>query len=210
MRLIDLTCGLTEKGLHGEAHRRPTQLETPDALFELAQMGTRIESPSYLLQGGKRLDQFGPESFFQSAVLLDLTHKVATQFIDDEDLEAAEEVAGLAVREGEGVIIRTGWDRNFRKGDYPSSHLGLSENGAEYLASRHVSMVCTDTPNLDYPNNESLTAHSVLFERGMLVVEDLCNLVSIDQDRFQLIVLPLKVGVSCSPARAVADVEGMK
>ena len=208
--MIDLTRGLTDKSLHREVHRRPIQLETPGVLFELAQMGTRIESPSYLLQGGKRLDQFGPESFFQSAVLLDLTHKVAKHLIDDEDLEAAEEAEGLAVRGGEAVVIRTRWDHNSHTGDYSSSHLGLSENGADYLAFRHLSMVCIDTASLDHPENVSLTAHSVLFESGMLIVENLCNLDSIDQYRFQLIVLPLKVGASCSPARAVADVEGMK
>ena len=70
-----------------------------DVLSSHAHAGTRIEAPAYLLSDGKRIDQFTPESFMLQAVLLDLTHKGPGREIDDEDLEGAEEQAGLALRE---------------------------------------------------------------------------------------------------------------
>ena len=68
-----------------------------EAVLQDTHAGTHIEAPAYLIPSGKKLDQFAVASFMVQAVLLDLTSKKAGQPIDDEDLEGAEESAGLAV-----------------------------------------------------------------------------------------------------------------
>jgi kynurenine formamidase len=168
------------------------------------QTDTRIDAPAFMLDRGKTVDQLATELFLRDAVLLDLTGKKSRQLIDDEDLEAAEERAGLAVREGEVVIIRTGWEKFVHSKGYLLEHPSLSKNAAQFLEFKRVAGVAVDTPNLDDPDNENLSAHSILLRRGIFIVENLCNLDKLDRERFRLVALPLRVRASCSPVRAIA------
>ena len=169
--------------------------------------GTHIEAPAYLISGGKRIDQFGLESFVAESVLLDLTDKKPGQPIDDEDLEGAEERAGIGLREGEVVLLHTGRDDSKHDDTVPTPHAYLSENGAEYLEFKRPFMVGTDAPSLDPKGSKELSAHSILMRAGILVLESLCNLEKIQQSRFRLLALPLKLNGSTSPVRAVAILE---
>jgi kynurenine formamidase len=166
--------------------------------------GTHIEAPAYLFSGGKRIDQFGLESFVADSVLLDLTDKAPGQAIDDEDLEGAEERAGIGLREGEVVLLHTSSDGSKHGECAPTPHAYVSENGAEYLEFKRPFMVGTDAPSLDPNGSKELSAHSVLMRAGILVLESLCNLEKIQQSRFRLMALPLKLNGSTSPVRAVA------
>jgi kynurenine formamidase len=157
-----------------------------------------------LLEKGKTIDQFDAEVFVKDAVLLDLTYKKPGELIDDEDLEAAEERAGLAVREREVVIIQMGWDRFLHSKDYFSAHPCLSENGAENLEFKHVGGVGVDTPNIDSPDSEKFPVHLILLRKEIFILENLCNLGNIEQSRFRLVALPLRVAASGSPVRAIA------
>lgn len=165
---------------------------------------THVDAPGCFVEGGKSLDSFGLDSFLlKGAVLLDLSHKRAGESIEDEDLEAAEESAGVAVREGEIVILQTGWDELSRRSS-STRHPFLSENGAEFLAFKHVTGVGVDTWNLDRAGNRGFPAHRILMRSGILVFESLCNLREIDQSRFRLVALPLRTKVFISAVRAVA------
>jgi len=178
-----------------------------EAVLQDTHAGTHIEAPAYLIPNGKKLDQFALDSFMVQAVLLDLTSKKAGQPIDDEDLEGAEESAGLALREGEAVVLHTGW------GDSAGttaigSHGYLSENGAEFLEFKRPSMVATDAPSLDAQDDKALRAHSTLMRAEILVLENLRNLDKVQESRFRLVAFPLRVNGPISPVRAVAVVEG--
>ncbi len=166
-----------------------------------------FEAPAYLFSGGKGIDQFGLDSFMAEAVLLDLRNKKAGEPIDDEDLEAAEERAGLALREGETVILHTGWGSSLRDMSVPA-HPYLSENGAEFLEFKRPFMVGIDAPSLDPDGGKGYPAHSILMRAEILVLENLCNLEKIQQSRFPLLALPLKISGSTSHVRAVAILEG--
>lgn len=204
MRVVDLT------------HELPTGFslvfEFPDFHSGKSRSGfsvTHVESPACLIENGMTLDRFEPESFVKDAVLLDLTNMKPKQLIDDEDLEAAEEGAGLALREGEIALIHTGWDRNVGSEEYRSSHPALSENGADYLSFKRVSGVGVDTPSIDQPGNQALPAHTILMRNGIYVLEDICKLDEIDQPRFRLIALPLRIKASVSPVRILALLDDM-
>ena len=134
------------------------------------------------------------------AALLDLTNKSARQPIDDEDLEAAEEAAGLALRDGESVILYTGTGAS-SPGGY------LSRNGAEYLEFKGVRLVGIDADSIDSAQSGEMAAHRVLLSRNILIIEGLRNLGSIDSARFRLVSFPLKLTGATSPVRAVAIVE---
>jgi arylformamidase len=189
LKLLDLTA---ESPVEGPMHK--------------ARSGTHIQAPASLIPGGKNLGEFPLDSFMVQAVLLDVTSKAGQQ-VDDEDLEAAEERAGLSLREGEAAILHTGW------GDSTSTRAGhyayLSENGAEFLEFKRPSMVATDAPSLDATgNDQGQPAHSVLMRAEILVLENLRNLGMVQESRFRLIAFPLIVNGSASPVRAVAVLEG--
>jgi arylformamidase len=186
VKIIDLTQPLSLSHLHDMLHS-----------------GTHVDAPAYLIPNGKTIDRFAPEFFLKDAVLLDLTNAGAGEQIEDEDLEAAEEEAGLAVRQGEAVILHTGWSKTEHGDQYPF----LSQNGAEYLEFKRTGIVGVDTPNVDGSRNMDSPAHSVLLRSEILVLEGLCNLNLVEVERFRLIALPLKANGPCSPVRAVALVD---
>ncbi len=191
MRIIDLTAELSLEGFLRATHA-----------------STHIESPAYLFDDAKRIDQYELETLAKPAVLLDLTHKEPGQAIDDEDLEGAEERAGLALREGEAVLIQTNRRSSSENPAHSENYPYLSQNGAEFLEFKRPSIVGTDAPSLDPPGSNDLLAHAVLLGAGILVLEGLCNLHEIGQPRFQLLALPLKLRASASPIRAAAILEG--
>jgi kynurenine formamidase len=129
---------------------------------------------------------------------------VAKGVIDDEDLEGAEEGAGLAIREGEIVIIQTGWEHFYSKTKRYYVHPALSVNAAEYLAFKGTSAVGIDTPNIDLPTDPKLSVHSAFFRRKIFVIENLRNLDLIEEPRFQLLAFPLNIKAASSPARVIA------
>jgi kynurenine formamidase len=161
--------------------------------------GTHLDAPAYLLQSQRTINDFGLESFFSDAVILDLTHTKPGEAVDDEDLEAAEEAAGLALREGEAAIIYTGC--------VAKPHVYLSENAAQYLEFKRVRMVGIDAPSIDSSTGRDLPAHLTLLRKGILVLEGLCNLGEVELPRFRLAAFPLKVNAPTSPVRAVAILE---
>ncbi len=151
------------------------------------------------MKNQKKINDFRLESFFSDAVILDLGHVNPGEAVDDEDLEAAEEAAGLALREGEVAIVYTG--------GVVKPHAYLSENAAQYLEFKRVGMVGIDAPSIDNPISTDLPAHRTLLSRGILVLEGLCNLGEVDVPRFRFAAFPLKVNASTSPVRALAILE---
>jgi arylformamidase len=166
--------------------------------------GTHIDSPAYALDGRKRIGDFGLERFIIEAGLLDLSHKKPGQAIDDEDLEAAEEAAGLALRDGEAAVLYTGDSVSSR---VRRPNVYLSRNGAEYLEFKGVSLVGIDSANIDNSESPELPAHRTLLSKEILVLEGLRNLGAVDFSRFRLASFPLKLSAPTAPARAVAILE---
>ena len=187
MRIVDLS--------------RVIQCRTPHVQFQLHHKTpfTRVEAPAFVKRRGKTVDQISVEKLLRSAVLLDLSGKTVGK-IDDEDLEGAEEAAGISVREDEVVILQTGSDGiSKRRGP---GFAGLSRNAVDYLLFKRIAGVGIDSSSID--DSKRMQAHEALLQKGVLVIENLCNLREIDESRFRLLVLPLKVKAAGSPARVLA------
>jgi len=164
---------------------------------------TRVEAPAFALRRGKTLDQLPVKRFVRPAALLDLSAKNLRE-VDDEDLEGAEEAAGLTIREGEIVVMRTcAEERSIKR---MSRFPGLSRNAVDYLLTRRITGIAADCSSIDARN--SMRAHIAFLKNDVYVAENLCNLTEIDQDRFRLVVLPLRLTAAVSPARVVALLDG--
>jgi kynurenine formamidase len=162
--------------------------------------GTHVDSPAYLQDGMRNIGDFPLNRFICDAGLLDLRHKKAGEPIDDEDLEAAEESAGLALREGEAVVLFTGIEE-------PTANVYLSQNGAEYLEFKGVGLVASDSVSVDSFDSTDLVAHRILLGKEILILEGLNNVAAVGLSRFRLACFPLKLNAGASPVRAVAVLE---
>jgi kynurenine formamidase len=143
--------------------------------------------------------------------------KSANQLIKEQDLGYQQ------IREGDAVVIATGWEKRSGNRNYMSENPGLSEQAARYLVRKRVSAVAIDCPSIDVGTDSRFIAHNILLPSGILVVENLCNLnrvTSTSRSRsrgsrrrrrrrseviFTLIISPLKLGgATGSPARVLA------
>ena len=159
-----------------------------------------MDAPAYYLDDGKMVSEFGLERFICNAALLDLSHKKPGQPIDDEDLEAAEEAAGVGLREGEAVILYTRPDESIHE----KENVYLSQNGAEYLEFKSVGLVGVDSVSIDASGSTELTAHRILLGKEILILEGLRNIRSVESTRFRLYAVPIWLGGATAPVRALA------
>lgn len=139
--------------------------------------------------------------------------------ITAEDLAAASEWEGAEVREGDAVLIRSGWSRNF---DDPEVFLGHetgvpgpTEDAVRWLAERGVSV--TGGESIAYEQikpevgHRLLPAHRLLLvEHGIHIVEvmNLESLATAGVYEFVFVLAPLRiVGGTGSPVRPLAVVQ---
>ena len=109
--------------------------------------------------------------------------------------------------EGKAVLIHTGWDAYWNTDTYYDDHPYLTEAAAEYLKSRNVLLVGIDSHNIDNTRTKFRPVHTILLGSGILIVEHLCNLVSVPDDGFLFSALPPKFkGVGTFPVRAFARI----
>jgi len=118
-----------------------------------------------------------------------------------DDMKKAEEGE---VPEGSGVILSTGYGKNWEREDYLKKCPFLNKAAMDYLIDRKPFIVVFDTPAAEndvHPEN----AFDRYFEENILTVTAVVNLEKITQWRVKLVVMPmklLKVKMG-SPARAI-------
>lgn len=149
--------------------------------------GTHIDMPSHFSADSRTAAQMPAACFMASARI----------FKPGEDMSS--------VREGEAVLIATGWDRHFGQEDYFISHPVISEELASYLIEKNVRILGLDTPSPDLP---PFAAHRRLSEAGIFLVENLCGLSALYEAAkgqiFEFFAAPLKIEAEASPVRALA------
>ncbi len=130
------------------------------------------------------------------------------------DLEAAARRAGVGVRPGDALLVRTGYAKFW---DDPARYLeaaGVGRDGSEWAADRKVrcagcdNMTWDETEERDPATGATLFAHLHLIARcGIPIIENLM-LEALTRDRvseFLFVCAPLKlVGATGSPVRPIA------
>jgi kynurenine formamidase len=118
-------------------------------------ISTHLNAPIHLVQGGADVASLEINRFFGSGVVLDLP-RGRWEMVTAADLEAATP----AVREGDIVVIHTGWHRKYSDSmEYFGLAPGLSEDAAAWLVKKKVALVGVDTPFVDNPMATSMAAH---------------------------------------------------
>jgi len=109
------------------------------------------------------------------------------------------------IKEKDTVVFSTGWEKQIKEKDnYMKNNPGLSKDAAEYLVEKKVNAVAIDCPSIDIGTDSGFIAHKMLLSNQILVIENLCNLYRFNNEKFTLLITPLKfVGASGSPIRAI-------
>lgn len=205
MRVVDLTHPITAEIPVYFPWHPPTALERTATYEENrcevrrlsigTHSGTHIDAPSHVLKGKPTLDQYDPGLWYVDAQVLDFTPREPGKEISKEEIAAKLKVKGA------GVVIKTGWDREFGKIDYYKTYPPLSTRAAEFLVEMNVPVVAADTPY-------TLDVHYVLLSHGIPLVTNLNNTGQLKEGMIKLIAAPLLIkGSDGAPARVLAVLE---
>jgi len=171
-------------------------------------IGTHIDAPLHLIDGGDSIDRLPLETFYGPAVVVDVP-KGLNEAIEPGDLESAEPSVGA----GDIALICTGWGGRVTEAAYASHHPYLTEAAAAWLVARDVRMVGIDVQSVDLPHSLRpqgfrYTSLRVLLTHGIPVVHSLTRLEEIRGRRVTLICMPIIFrGADGVPVRAVAHVD---
>jgi len=181
--------------------------------------GVRVDPTVQTPRGFTELGVETIKPILRRGVLLDVARAKGVPFLDagylitDEDLEATAAAQGTTVREGDCVMVRTGWGQNFEDADGYLAAAGVGREGARWLAARKPFLCGADNVAFDVPENVdielgSLPSHVVLIvEAGIYIIENvqLEELSAASCYEFAFMCLPLKLrGVTGSPVRPIA------
>lgn len=164
-------------------------------------VGTHVEFPFHHLKDGKSAADYPLERLVGEAVLFDFSHKKKDEEITKDEVIAA----GIEVRQGDIVFIRTDMDKLWKT---PQAHDRpvLSIEAARYLVEdRHIHCIGTDATGLEVRGRDDQPVHQILFTHDVAMVESLTHLGALSRPRFTVFILPLRVeGLDSCPVRVVA------
>ncbi len=159
---------------------RPTRKKFYRSVSEytiITHVGTHMDAPIHYFPEGKTIDAFPLEKFIGEGVILDVP-KRPLELIDAPDLEQS----GL-VREGDIVMLCTGWGRKWPSPEY-HEHPYLTEAAAHWLVRKKVKLIGIDFPAVDLPQarrdeNYNNPVHHVLLSQEVLIIENLADMSAI-------------------------------
>lgn len=204
MKLIDLTHTYTDNMpvYPGDpspslkpAASIPKDGYTDHKLKTLMHVGTHMDAPLHMIEGGKTMDEIPLEMFFGPGVLLDARGKT----LIDESL-----VQGVAMEKGSIVLLYTGYFEKYRTSSYYEGFPKVSEGFAKEMVSQGVKIVGMDIIG---PDDPPYPTHTMLLGHGILIIENLTNLDKLlEVKTFEVIALPMKLAADAAPVRVIAKI----
>jgi len=178
-------------------------------------------------QKGGRFSTHGVETIpltFCRGILLDIPRLKGVEVLSPEapitaaDLEAAADAQGVEVRQGDAVLVRSGWPVHWQA---PETFLGArdgapgpDESAARWLAERRVRLTGAETIAYEWippgKGHALLPVHRILLVESGIHIMEVMNLGELAQEsvwEFLFVLTPLKVvGATGVPVRPVAVV----
>lgn len=203
MKIIDLSVSINERTpVYPGDHK--TKIE-PAGVFEKdgyndhyvsigTHVGTHIDAPLHMVDGGKTLDQIPIEQFVGRGKLIEVENKTF-------DLEAVQEAG---IKEGDIVLFHTGMIESYLKETYFEEYPEIPVEIAKYLIEKKVKMVGMDMCSPDHP---PFKIHRILLGAGVLIIENLTNLAELVGKEFTVYALPVKLQLDGASARVIAQLK---
>src|SRR3989338_250627 len=153
-------------------------------------VGTHMDAPLHMIDGGKTLDQISIDQFIGRGRL-----------VEGLDMEAVKQ-AGIEA--GNIVLFHTGMIEKYKDEAYFTGYPEISEEVANYLVEKRVKIVGVDMCSPDHP---PFKIHKILLGSGVLIIENLTNLDKLIGKEFKVYALPIKFALDGAPARVIAQIK---
>jgi kynurenine formamidase len=220
---------------HGEYLAANGASSASDAIALGSHVGTHIDALCHFSCGGKLYgggEAAGLQSYgsglrqhsidtvppiLRRGVLLDIAAVAGLDVLPADfeitpaHLDTAVRVAGVEIRAGDIVLLRTGWAQYFRDPGRFIAQVngpGPGVHGARWLSSRGIFAAGSDTVAFEKVPDVTMPVHvHLLVENGIHIIEclNLEELASAGMKEFLFIALPLKLeGATGSPVRPIA------
>jgi arylformamidase len=166
----------------------------------VANTGTYLDTPSHRFADGKDLAELDLHSIAElDAIVVDVTGSQGRA-------TPRSRFEGMRLR-GRAVLVRTGWDANWRTERYFEGHPFLTADAAEFLRDAGATLVGIDSFNIDDTADKRRPVHTTLLAAGIPIVEHLRGLDQLPTSGFRFSAVPVKVkGMGTFPVRAYAAV----
>lgn len=217
-RIVDLSVPIGEETLSPPSvnfelqmtsyHRGPGFWQA-SKIEMLLHTGSHVDFTRHVQEDGETAVDVALNRVFGEALIVDLSHVEANHEISVADMEEH----ALEVREGDIVLVRTGWtDQHW--GNFPTYYMEspycapeaaqwLVDRGAKAIGFDCFSEYCARLPDF---TSEDFIIHKVILENGAILMQQMTNLSACPTDRrFQFFAPFIKItGAEGSPARFFA------
>jgi|HubBroStandDraft_1064217.scaffolds.fasta_scaffold01260_9 arylformamidase len=169
----------------------------------MSHTGTHMDAPYHFVEDGLTVDRIPPEQLVGRAAVLDLRKDHSKSIYAAAALEKHWPKGGHP----EIVLLRSDWsNKRAPTQEYLFDFPGLDPKAAEFLVSKSVKGVGTDTLGIDPYSNTKFEAHKVLLRKGIWILEALDNLAALSEGvEYTLVAAPIKIaGGSGGMARVFA------
>ncbi len=212
--IIDLSYPVDEdsprEGPIGPAKIYDTATMEKDGYFESridvsGHYSTHIDAPALMYAGGDVVADLPIQQLMGEAILMDFSHLSPGDEITKTQLEDWIQKNGDV--KDKIVVLFTGMQRIVDKPEFIENWIGLTGEAAEFMASRGIKVVASDSCNIDCVAGKDIDfpAHHTFLRRGIPNVENLRNLDKLPRSGFYMIVAPMKLDKSSgAPARVIA------
>lgn len=157
-------------------------------------VGTHIDAPLHMIEGGKYISDIPVEQFSGPGVIIDAR--------GEKDIDGSL-LSGVVLEKGSIVLVCTGMSLAYGTEPYVKEHPAITESFARALVSAGVSIVGMDILNPD--KEESFPIHKLLLSHNILIIENLTNLDAlVGQKDFEVFAFPMKLQADAAPVRVVA------
>jgi len=162
-------------------------------------VGTHMDAPLHMLEGGKRLSDFSVGNFFGRGCLIDAR---GASVVNADFLKSS------GAQKGDVVLVMTGFSQKYRQPEYYEKHPEIGEDFAEKAIELGIKIVGMDTPSPDRP---PFKVHKLLLAKEILIIENLTNLEELFETTkggvaFEIFALPAKFYAEAAPVRVVAKI----
>lgn len=161
-----------------------------------AHTGTHVDAPYHFIKDGSTVEDIPIRMLTGRAYVV--------HFPDAELITAAMLEKSPIPPRTRRVLIRTSnsemWAEPHKT--FNEKYVAVAPDAAEYLIQKGVKLIGVDYLSVA-PYSDLVTTHQILLKAGLVIVEGL-NLSEVEQGRYTLYCLPLKLGNSDgAPARAI-------
>lgn len=164
--------------------------------------GTHIDAPGHMLKDGKFLDQLSLESFTGKALIIHVP--ADTLSINLSMIISNEKEIGNV----DFVLFKTDWSRFWGKAEYYTGFPVLSAETARWLCSFSLKGIGFDTISIDPADSSQFNNHHIIFNRGIIIIENLIFPEDLHENSGYLYCFPLAIeNADGSPVRAVFRTE---